>query len=94
VARLLPVAALVIEHGGSEDETIAADLAAAGDSVWDRFNGRREGTLWYYGEILKALEGRPVLPSGARSAKPWRKWIALLNTAPRSAPRSRIAPEN
>ncbi len=146
VAHLLSVAALVIEHGGSEDEAIAAllhdavedqggqptlevirrqygaavadtvsacsdtdvvpkppwkerkehylasipsksksallvsladkvhnarsigdDLAVVGEAVWGRFNGGREGTLWYYRALLTAFEGRT----------PMRLWQAL-----------------
>ena len=35
--------------------TILADYRSEGDSVWDRFNGRREGTLWYYRAVLDVL---------------------------------------
>lgn len=28
--------------------SILSDYRAVGESVWERFNGRREGTLWYY----------------------------------------------
>jgi GTP pyrophosphokinase len=39
---------------------ILADHRAEGDSVWDRFSGRREGTLWYYRAVLDILlAGRP-----------------------------------
>lgn len=37
---------------------IVADLHAHGDAVWDRFTGRREGSLWYYrslADIFAAL---------------------------------------
>jgi len=40
--------------------TILADYRKDGDSVWDRFSGRREGTLWYYRAVLEVLrEGKP-----------------------------------
>lgn len=40
--------------------TILADYRSEGSSVWDRFNGRREGTLWYYRAVLDVLlEGKP-----------------------------------
>lgn len=39
--------------------TILADYRREGDSVWDRFSGRREGTLWYYRAVLDVLrEGK------------------------------------
>jgi (p)ppGpp synthase/HD superfamily hydrolase len=28
--------------------SIVADYRAIGESVWERFNGKRDGTLWYY----------------------------------------------
>ena len=40
--------------------TIVADFRNHGDSVWERFSGRREGTLWYYRAVLEVLsEGKP-----------------------------------
>jgi (p)ppGpp synthase/HD superfamily hydrolase len=35
--------------------TILADYRVEGDSVWDRFSGRRDGTLWYYRAVLDVL---------------------------------------
>lgn len=35
--------------------TIVADLHAIGPAVFERFKGKREGTLWYYREKLAAL---------------------------------------
>jgi hypothetical protein len=28
------------------------DLTKDGESVWGRFNGGKEGTLWYYHELI------------------------------------------
>jgi GTP pyrophosphokinase len=40
--------------------TILADYRVEGDSVWRRFSGHREGTLWYYRAVLDVLlEGNP-----------------------------------
>jgi (p)ppGpp synthase/HD superfamily hydrolase len=40
--------------------TILADFRKDGDTVWDRFSGRRDGTLWYYRAVLDVLrDGRP-----------------------------------
>ena len=40
--------------------TILADYRREGDAVWDRFSGRRDGTLWYYRAVLDVLrEGAP-----------------------------------
>jgi (p)ppGpp synthase/HD superfamily hydrolase len=34
---------------------IMRDYARLGEEVWDRFQGRRDGTLWYYREVADAL---------------------------------------
>lgn len=40
--------------------TILADYRREGDSVWDRFSGHRDGTLWYYRAVLEVLhQGKP-----------------------------------
>ncbi len=35
--------------------TILADYRTEGDRVWERFSGRRDGTLWYYRAVLDVL---------------------------------------
>ena len=35
--------------------TILADYRVLGESLWSRFNGRREGTLWYYRSLIEVL---------------------------------------
>lgn len=37
--------------------TILADYRTEGDAVWERFSGRRDGTLWYYRAVLDVLSG-------------------------------------
>jgi GTP pyrophosphokinase len=37
---------------------IAGDLRALGHDVFDRFNGGRDGTLWYYSQLLDAFTAR------------------------------------
>jgi (p)ppGpp synthase/HD superfamily hydrolase len=40
--------------------TILADYRQEGDAIWDRFNGLRDGTLWYYRSVLDVLHaGKP-----------------------------------
>ena len=36
--------------------SILADLRRGGDSVWQRFNGGREGTIWYYGTLVNVFQ--------------------------------------
>ena len=40
--------------------SILADYRQFGESIWSRFNGGREGTLWYYRALLEEfLRGKP-----------------------------------
>lgn len=40
--------------------SILSDYWEVGESIWERFNGRREGTLWYYRALLKEFQrGKP-----------------------------------
>jgi GTP pyrophosphokinase len=38
---------------------IVEDYRACGEAVWQRFNGGRDGTLWYYRSIIAALDKSP-----------------------------------
>ncbi|MBN1759388.1 MAG: bifunctional (p)ppGpp synthetase/guanosine-3',5'-bis(diphosphate) 3'-pyrophosphohydrolase [Chitinispirillaceae bacterium] len=37
---------------------IAADVAIAGDMVWERFNGGKDGARWYYRELVRLFGKR------------------------------------
>lgn len=37
--------------------TILVDLQRQGEDIWARFNGRKEGTLWYYRSLCQAYAG-------------------------------------
>jgi (p)ppGpp synthase/HD superfamily hydrolase len=39
--------------------SILADRREVGESVWGRFTGGREGTLWYYRALLEEFLGQP-----------------------------------
>ncbi|WIG54535.1 MAG: bifunctional (p)ppGpp synthetase/guanosine-3',5'-bis(diphosphate) 3'-pyrophosphohydrolase [Rhodanobacteraceae bacterium] len=43
---------------------IVADLRAVGPAVFERFTGRRDGTLWYYREIADVFSRRGVPMAG------------------------------
>jgi len=45
-------------------------VRAGGDEVWSRFNGGKEGSLWYYDAVSLAL---------------WRRWPSLLTEELRRA---------
>lgn len=38
--------------------TILTALQRQGEGVWQRFNGGKEGTLWYYRALCQAFDGR------------------------------------
>ncbi len=38
--------------------SILADFRVLGAALWTRFNGGKEGTLWYYGALSEAFQGR------------------------------------
>lgn len=44
-------------------QAILLDLTEVGETVWDRFTGGKDGSLWYYRELVAAFAGRvsPVL---------------------------------
>ncbi len=45
-------------------QTILRDLDAVGETVWKRFKGGKEGTLWYYQQMFDALSdgwSHPIL---------------------------------
>ena len=37
--------------------TVLSDYRLLGEDLWTRFNGKKEGTLWYYRAIVDALRG-------------------------------------
>ena len=41
---------------------VLADYRVLGDSLWQRFNGGKEGTLWYYRSVVRALQGGGTSP--------------------------------
>lgn len=39
-------------------EAIVFDLHRSGPEVWDRFTGQRDGTVWYYTQLVKVMGDR------------------------------------
>jgi (p)ppGpp synthase/HD superfamily hydrolase len=37
--------------------TVLADYRLVGEDLWTRFNGKKEGTLWYYRAVAETLRG-------------------------------------
>ena len=42
--------------------TVLADYRVLGDALWQRFNGGKEGTLWYYRAVTNALKNAGTNP--------------------------------
>jgi len=45
-------------------QTILKDYRSVGDGIWERFNGGKEGTLWYYRSLVtkfRAVETSPLV---------------------------------
>jgi (p)ppGpp synthase/HD superfamily hydrolase len=42
--------------------SILIDLLRCGDGVWERFNGGKAGTLWYYHSLLRVFRSRSQSP--------------------------------
>jgi len=42
--------------------SILSDFRRCGEAIWERFNGGKEGTLWYYHEVTKVLRQRDNSP--------------------------------
>ncbi|MEO8026747.1 MAG: HD domain-containing protein [Bryobacteraceae bacterium] len=42
--------------------SIVGDYRQVGEDLWDRFTGGREGTLWYYRELVGALRQAGAVP--------------------------------
>lgn len=47
--------------------SVLADLRVLGDALWSRFNGGKEGTLWYYRSLASVFGIAGSSPSSKRS---------------------------
>ncbi len=50
--------------------SILEDYRQLGDTVWERFKGKKDGTLWYYNSLVKAFfqaESTPLVEELART---------------------------
>ena len=43
--------------------SVLSDYRKLGGTLWERFNGGREGTLWYYGALVEAFQETGTNPS-------------------------------
>jgi (p)ppGpp synthase/HD superfamily hydrolase len=44
--------------------TILADYRAESEAIWERFNGGKEGTLWYYRTLVETFRASGATPLG------------------------------
>jgi (p)ppGpp synthase/HD superfamily hydrolase len=58
-----PLASSVLRVGAADKlhnlRSMLADYSAHGEATWNRFNGRRDGTLWYYRTVLAIYRRGP-----------------------------------
>lgn len=54
--------------------SILADYRTIGERLWQRFSGGKEGTLWYYRDMAKALKG----PGSGRLVKELSRVVAKI----------------
>lgn len=43
--------------------SVLSDYRESGENLWERFNGGREGTLWYYGALVEAFRETDTIPT-------------------------------
>ena len=58
-----PLARSILRVGSADKvhnlRSILADYRVFGDAIWDRFNGGRDGTLWYYRTLVEIYRAAP-----------------------------------
>jgi len=65
--------------------TLANTLRVQGNAAWDLFRGGRDGTLWYFAEIVRALAtgwSHPVLHELAEAVDALHRAASQLNGVP------------
>ncbi len=69
IARLAGAAPSVLLVSSADKlhnaRSILADYRRIGEGVWERFSGRREGTLWYYRAVTDAIRDAGGTPLSA-----------------------------
>ena len=62
--RDAPAAVLLVSAADKlhNARAVLTDYRELGEALWDRFNGGREGTLWYYQSLVDVLGATPAAP--------------------------------
>lgn len=61
--------------------SILGDYRRLGDEVWERFKGKKRGTLWYYGELLRIFQERQSPRCGDLVGELERTYLELTDEA-------------
>ena len=79
VADASPSARLVLSADKLHNvRSLISDYRAGGESIWERFRGKRDGTLWYYRAMASAIEsaGGSALQVDLEDAVVSLEWMA------------------
>ena len=62
--RDAPAAVLLVSAADKlhNARAVLTDYRELGEALWDRFNGGRKGTLWYYQSLVDVLGANPAAP--------------------------------
>jgi (p)ppGpp synthase/HD superfamily hydrolase len=60
--------------------SIVRDYRAVGDAIWNIFQGKREGTIWYYKSLVTAFQAAEQTPKTASIAVELVKIVEELET--------------
>lgn len=67
--------------------SILDDYRRIGDRLWERFAGKRDGTLWYYGELLSVYRQKAPIRCAGLIEEMERTYQELLSAAGGTGPR-------
>lgn len=57
---------------------IERDYRVCGDDLWERFSGRKEGTLWYYRELCRVFNEIGLQPAGRELAETYQRLMEAV----------------
>ena len=63
--------------------SILADHERCGEALWQRFTGKRDGTLWYYRSLAAAIERRNCPEPSRRLAREFSNAVKMLLALPK-----------
>jgi hypothetical protein len=60
--------------------SIYSDYQQHGEKIWESFRGGKEGSLWYYHELVQAFEKHGKTPMLTELDKVLRELVALVDS--------------